>query len=126
MKLLESKDEVEQLDLVIRVRPTSVTLALAILTRMDAPRVGVRGEITRKVPCPNMKVLRLQFDNIEGATRREVSESCRWMMRGRRSAGYFIEKCYIWWHYEDWNKAASFVLVMENEVVRTEEMSVSA
>ena len=126
MEILESKDEVEELDLVIRVQVTSVTLALDILSRMGGtPWMRARGSITREllVPCPNMKVLRLQFDDISGATRKEVSESCRRMMHSRRLAGYFMEECYIWWHYEDWNKAPS-ALIMENEVVRTEEPSV--
>ena len=117
LELLESKDEVEQLDLVFG----STTSVQRHLTRFS-----VTNHITGRVPCPNMKVLRIQFGAVAGANREQVSQSCRQMMDNRRLAGYFLEKCYIWWSYGDWKKAAPSVLVMENEVVRTEEMSVSA
>ncbi len=111
LEFLESKDEVEQLDLVIF--SYSAETAQDILNSMSATN-----HITMKVPCPNMKVLGLQFHDIRGAKNREqVSQSCRQMMNERRSAGHFLEKCYIWWHHEDRKKAAAFVLVMENEVV---------
>ncbi len=114
LELLESKDEVEQLDLMIRaVFASPAELAQAILTRMSGGN-----HITRKVPCPNMKVLRLQFGDIRGASREQVSQSCSAMMHSRRLAGYSLGKCYIWWHHEDWKKVAPLVLVMENEVVR--------
>jgi len=115
MEFLESKDEVEQLDLVIMAGFASPPdLAQVVLSRMS-----VTNHITKKVPCPNMKVLRLQFSDIRGANREQVSQySCRQMMNNRRLAGYFLEKCYIWWHHEDWKKDAPLVLVMENEVVR--------
>ncbi len=110
---LASKDEVEQLDLVIISGSASpAELAQAILGRMSVVKI-----ITMKVPCPNMKVLRLQFDDIPDANREQVTQSCRQMMNNRRLAGYFLERCYIWWHHEDWNENAPLVLVMENEVV---------
>ncbi len=114
MGFLESKDEVEQLDLEIRARSgLPVELAQVILSRMSATNY-----ITMKVPCPNLKVLGLQFPNIGDANREQVSQSCRQMMNNRRLAGYFLEKCYIWWHFEDWEKDPPLVLVMENEVVK--------
>ena len=108
LESLESKYEVEQLDLVIRAgsAPPAV-LAQVILTGMTVTNHGT-------IPCPNMKVLRLQFDDIQGANREQVSQSCRQMMNSRRLAGYFLEKCCIWWHREDWKKAASLKLVMAN------------
>jgi len=115
MELLESKDEVEQLGLTI-TDGSRTDLAQVILTRMSAPN-----HITRKVPCPNMKVLRLQFDDVREANREQVSQSCRQMMDNRRFVGYFLRKCYIWWSYQDWEEAAPLVLVMDNEVIRTEE-----
>ena len=114
LELLESKDEVEQLDLVIIAGLASpAELAQVLLTRMSGSH-----QIAMKVPCPNMKVLRLQFGDIRGANREQVSRSCWQMMNNRRLAGYSLEKCYIWWHQKDWNKDATTVLVMENEVVK--------
>ncbi len=114
LELLESKDEVEQLDLVIEeLFGSPAEVALVILTRMS-----VTNHVTMKVPCPNMKVLGLQFRDIRGADREHVSRSCRQMMNKRQSAGYFLEKCCIWWRHDDWKKEASLVLVMEDEVVR--------
>jgi len=113
MELLESKDEVEQLDLVIKSIFTSLAeLEWAIFTRMSV------NHSTMKVPCPNMKVLRLRFWSIRGSSREQLSRSCRQMMNNRRLAGYFLEKCYIWWDHEDWKNDDPLVLVMENEVVR--------
>ncbi len=111
LELLESKDEVEQLDLVV-----GSTAVQKLLTSFS-----VTNHITGKAPCPNMKVLRLRFGDIQGANKAQISQSCRQMMINRRLAGYFLEKCYIWWSYEDWRKAAPLVLVMENKVVRTEK-----
>ena len=119
-RLMESKDEVEQLDLIIEssIGP-SPEIAGNILTMMS-----MSNNTTRKVPCPNMKVLRLQFDdNIEGADRERVSQSCRQMMNVRQLAGYSMERCYIWWSYGDWDTVGPSALVMENEVVRTEKSS---
>src|SRR5258706_3767536 len=92
LELLESKDEVEQLDLeIIAGTASPAELANVILSRMS-----VANHITMKVPCPNMKVLRLQFDYIRGGSRNQVSQSCRQMMNSRQLAGYFLEKCYSW------------------------------
>ena len=114
LEILESKDEVEQLDLMfITGLPSPAELAQVILTRMSATN-----HITMKVPCPNMKVLRLQFGDTRGANKEQVTQSCRQMMDNRRLAGYFLGKCYIWWDYEDYKNDAPLVLVMENEVVR--------
>ncbi len=110
LEILESKDEVEQLDLVIKA---GYPLPQVILSRMS-----VTNHITMKVPCPNMKVLRLQFLGILAENRGQVGQLCREMMNNRRLAGYFLEKCYIWWDHKDWKKDAPLVLVMENEVVR--------
>ena len=109
LEFLETKDEVEQLDLVIMAVLGSRAELVWVMT-------SVTNHIT--IPCPNMKVLRLQFRDVRGADRELVSQLCRKMMNKRRLAGYFLEKCYIWWHQDDWEKDAPFVLVMENEVVR--------
>ena len=115
--LLESKDEVEQLDLVLASRWASpYTAAQQILTDISVPN-----RITRKYPCPNMKVLRLQFGDLGGADREQISQSCRQMMNNRRLAGYSLEKCCIWWNYKDWAKPPPLVWVMENEEVSTKE-----
>ena len=119
MGLLESKNKVEQLDLVIAAGLGSPAAAQRILSR-----ISMTNHITRKVPCPNMKVLRLQFSDPSGAYRQKISQSCRQVMINRRLTGCFLEKCYIWWNYEDWTKAPQLALVMENEKVRTEEWSV--
>ena len=103
----------EQLDLAIAGTAIPDTIAQHILQSMSATNTH-----TMKVPCPNMVVLRLQFFDIPVANREWISDSCRQMMDKRRLAGCFMEKCYIWWHHEDWETDAPFVLVMENEVVR--------
>ena len=120
LELLESKDEVEQLDLEIsNFGPDSH----AETTQFILTRMSVANNVTMKVPCPNMKVLRLQFENIWGANKEQVSESCRKMMNNRQLAGYLMERCYIWWNRKDRKKHASLVLVMENEVARVSSSS---
>ena len=114
LECLESKDEVEHLDLLV-FKPTT-TIPQHLLTRFS-----VTNQITGRVPCPNMTVLRLRFYDVESANREQVGQLCMQMMNIRRLVGYSLEKCYIWWHYKDWKKAAPLVLVMENEEVRTEE-----
>ena len=125
LKLLESKDEVEQLDLVISVSSSSPPTAFTytqVLTRFS-----VTNPITNKLPCPNMKVLRLQVSGLQDTDteRTKVIQSCMEMMNDRRLTDHPMEKCYIWWNYtwwneNDWEIAASLVLVMENETVRIE------
>ena len=41
-----------------------------------------------------------------------------------RLASHSLEKSYLWWHHDDWETAASLVLVMENETVRIEGWAV--
>ena len=120
LELLESKDQVEQLDLVLLIGlPSSVALPSADISAQGIlTRLSVANQFTRKLPCPNMKVLRLQFFSLTGTDREQVIQSCRQMMDNRRLAGYPLEKCYIWLRKQDWEKAASLVLVMENEQVR--------
>ena len=115
LELFEFKDEVEQLDLlIIAGTDLGAQLVSAILTGMSATN-----HITMKVPCPNMKVLRLQFaGGMSKRNKRQIIHSCRQMMDNRRLAGYVMEGCYIWWFGEDWDKDVPLVLAMENEVVR--------
>ena len=112
LKLLEFKDEVEQLDLVIFIQCAATQ---KILTGFS-----VTNPITKRMPCPNMKVLRLQFDGVTGAKREQVGQLCRQMMTNRRLAGYSLETCYIWWDENEWEEAAPLVLAMENAEVRIE------
>ena len=63
LELLESKDEVEQLDLVLTGRSFS-TDAQEFLTPLSAVNL-----ITRKLPCPNMKALVLRFFDEAGELR---------------------------------------------------------
>ena len=107
---LEPKDEVEELDLIIEAE-------FALSAELILTRMSTFNRATRKLPCPNMKVLRLQFLDVQGADREQVSRSCRQMMIKRQSVGYSMEKCYIWWSHGDWNKPAPLVLVMKNVVV---------
>jgi len=111
LELLQSKDEVEQLDLVL-IGSFSGIRAQEFLTSLS-----VVNHITGKLPCPNMKVLGLRFFD---AYRGEVVRPCRQMMDNRRLAGYSLEKCYIWLREDDWEKVAPLVLVMENGKVRIE------
>jgi len=111
LELLQSRDEVEQLDLVL-IGSFSGIRAQEFLTSLS-----VVNHITGKLPCPNMKVLGLRFFDAHSG---EVIQPCRQMMDSRRLAGYSLEKCYIWLREDDWEKVAPLVLVMENEKVRIE------
>jgi len=117
LELLGSKDEVEQLDLAFFLGSSSAssTTALEVLTGLS-----VTNSITRKLRCPNMKELGLQFFYLIGADRKQVIQSCTQVMNNRRLAGHSLEKCCLWWSYNYWEKPASLVLVMENENVRIE------
>ena len=116
LELLESKDKVEQLDLVIFPESTSSPAAhMGILTGFS-----VTNPVINNLPCPNIKVLRLQVLGLRDTDRKEVIQSCMQMMNNRRLSGHSLEKCYIWWHNNVWETAASLVLVMENETVRIE------
>jgi hypothetical protein len=124
LELLESKDDVEQLELVFLKPSNSVNPFASPLSadfREILTTLSVTNFITRKLPCPNMKVLRLRFVHLEGKNWTQVGQSCRELMDKRRLVGYSLEKCYIWSHKNDWEKAAPLVLVMENETVRIEE-----
>ena len=121
LDLFESKDEVEQLDLeIFSGYISSCSAYTELLTRLS-----VTNPITNKSPCPNMKVLRLQVAGLLDAYKEEVIQSCVRMMNNRRLTGHSLEKCHIWWSYDNrWDSssetAASLVLVMENETVRIE------
>ena len=112
LESLEFKDEVEQLILVIFIQSVAMQEMLT--------GFSVTNPITKRVPCPNMKVLRLQFDGVTGAKREQVGQLCRQMMNNRRLAGYSLETCYIWWDENEWEEAAPLILVMENAEVRIE------
>jgi len=106
LEWVEYKDEVEQLELVLEHSTVLFT---------DLVRLSVVKHVTGKLPCPNMKALKLRFINVKSADQEQVRQSCMQMMDDRRLAGYFLEKCYIWWQRRDWLQAASLVLVMENK-----------
>ena len=108
LELLEFKDEVEQLDLVFATGSVLPTTASEVLTGLS-----VANPITRIFPCPNMKVLKLQFVKLTDPNRqKQVIESCRRMMYNRRFADHSMEKCYLWWLQDSWENAASPVVVM--------------
>jgi hypothetical protein len=110
MDILEANHEVQQLELTIRSFSSQ-----QLLTRLSV----INGD-TKKVPCPNMKVLHLQFLFGEQGNMGQVSQWCRQMVDERRLAGYPIEKCCIWWDVDDWEQPASLVLVTRSGEVRTE------
>jgi len=115
LTMLESKDEVEQLELVLSVGLFDFNLA-SVLTMVQKVlnRLSVINHTTNKLPCANMKVLKLRFRSIGiGAVKEQVGQLCRQMMDDRRLAGHSLEKCYIWCGDTDSEKAASLVLVME-------------
>ena len=86
--LLESKDEMEQLELQFGV---SVHLQ-DILTRLS-----VVNQSTKRVSCSNIKVLGLQCSRISDYTRDIVTKWCMEMMGERKLAGYPLDKCCVWW-----------------------------
>lgn len=107
LELLETKDEVEQLELVFLKHNEQSALAGMALV----------GNITRKLPCPNMKVLKLWHLSTEDGQRKQVIQWCMQMMTNRRLVGQSIEKCCIWWEETEWEKDAALVLIMQNEEV---------
>jgi hypothetical protein len=119
LELLESKYEVEQLDLVLLYGFSSLVALLpaSISAQEILTGLSLANHITMNLPCPNMKVLRL---SILGINREQVIQPCLQMMNNRRLAGHSLEKCYIWLRAGDWEEAAPLVLVTENETVRIE------
>ena len=117
LELLGVKDEVEQLDLVFSTESFLSTTTLEVLSGLS-----VINPITKTLPCPNMKVLRLQFDDLMDPNREQlVFQSCVWMMNKRRLAGHSLDKCYLWWLRGRWERAPSLAFVTENGTVRIEE-----
>ena len=113
LESMESKDEVEALELVIVSLPASPITASEVLTKFSVTNL-----ITRTLPYPNVKMLRLRFSNLMGEDRKKVLQSCTQMMSNRRLAGHSLERCYLWWRH--WERASSLALVMENDTVRIE------
>ena len=116
LESLEFTDEVEQLDLVFLAGFGLSYTVLEVLTGLS-----LTNPITRVSPCPNMKVLKLQFVSLTDPNEnQQITQACMRTMHNRRLAGHSLETCYIWWNRRDWANAASLVLVMENETVRIE------
>ena len=115
-EMLEPMNEVEQLEIVLLPKLFSFWTTKDIFSWFCQTN-----RLTGELPCLNMKVLRFCFVDFEVAKRKRVSSLCKWMMKTRRLAGYSLEKCYIWWDYNDRKKAASLVLNMVNEEVEIEE-----
>jgi len=111
LELLGSKDEVEQLDLVLIGHFSGAGSEEPLTSLLMADHV------TGKPHCPNMKVLGLRFLD---ENKEPIIQTCWQFMNNRRLAGYPMEKCYIWLREEDWEEVAPLVLVMENETVRLE------
>jgi hypothetical protein len=108
---LRSKEVVEELELELwfPCRTEEIITGLSMINNE-----------TRTPPCPNMKVLRLQFQSDATVERENISQWCIQMMKNRRFLGYPIEKCCILWG-EEWEKATPLVLVMQNGAVGMEE-----
>lgn len=112
LTFLESKDEVERLELEL----SSLSDSQGILAGLSE----ING-MTKNMPCPNMKGLHLQFWGLEYDKWEQVRHWCTQMMDKRISAGHPIERCCIWWDYADWKKPALLVLVVQNGKVRIDE-----
>jgi hypothetical protein len=119
LKLLEFKDEVEQLDLVLlhALSPSVTRLPAIAIEQQILSGLSLVNHITMKLPCPNMKWLRLWIRDSRSHSEQFI-QPCLQMMDNRRLAGYSLNECYIWLHKGNWEKA--LVLVMENETVRIE------
>jgi hypothetical protein len=109
--LLEAKDEVEQLVLRLSAHFDPQEL-LTMLTPVNR---------TMRMPCVNMRVLKLLFESLGGYTRGNVSHWCMQMMDSRGLAGYPIDKCCIWWERNAWSGPPSQVLATQNGMSRIEE-----
>jgi len=88
LDLLESKDEVEQVE--FQIGP-------AFHLQRTLNRLSVVNGNTMKMSCSNMKVLGLHCSEISSSMKYLVREWCVQMMNSRRSAGHPMEKCCIWW-----------------------------
>ena len=106
LELLESKDEIEQLDL---------SFSYSVLTCFPMAKL-----VTREFRCPDIKMLRFQFLDLADAKRKHVVRTCMPTMEKGGSADYHLETPYMWWHHDDWETAASLVWIMENETARIE------
>ena len=115
-EMLEPIDEVEQLELMVSHHAFSSETVEDIFSWFCEAN-----PITKKLPCLHMKVLKLCFVNFGAANRERLSNLCRYVMKTRESAGYSLEKCYIWWDYHDWRKAGPLVMVTKDEEVEMEE-----
>jgi len=103
LELLESKDEVEQLQL----KFIDGTVSHGALEGLS-----VINHHTTKILCPNLKALRLQFRLVEDEkSKGGIIQQCMHMLALRKLAGHPLEKCSIWWHYNDWENSASMVMV---------------
>jgi hypothetical protein len=102
--LLEAKYEVEQ-------------LVLRLSTHID-PRemLQMLSPVTSNsmMPCANVRVLKLLFENLGGYNRDSVSHWCTQMMSSRGLADCPVEKCCIWWERNAWGGPPSQVLATQN------------
>ena len=112
LEFLNYEGEVEQLDLVFpavvsateSVLPTTWFEVLSMLSETN-PFAKMSG-------FPNMKVLRLQFVELtDPKGQQQVIRLCKQIMSNRRLDGYSMQKCYLWWLQDSWEKAAPFVVV---------------
>jgi hypothetical protein len=111
LELLESKDEVEQLDLLL---PGFSPFAIE---QQILSRLSLVNHITMKLPCPNMKSLGLWIPDSRGI-REQFIQPCSQLMDNRRLAGHSLRKCYVFLRKGNWEK--ELVLGMENETVTIE------
>lgn len=86
LDLLESKDELEELQFRISFNLQDILARLSVVN-----------EKTKRVSCVNMKVLGLRCSHLAGYTSELVTQWCMQMMNERKLAGHPMDKCCIWW-----------------------------
>jgi hypothetical protein len=114
--LLDAKDEVEHLVLRLSAH-FGDQKTLTILSVALSPAKWT----TKRMPCPNMRVLKLLFESLGGYNRDNVRHWCMQVMDLRRLAGCPIEKCCIWWEKNTWSGPPSQVLATRNGKSRMQE-----
>ena len=88
-ELLESKDEIERLELQFG----NYFAVQNILLRFSEVN-----ENTGNVSCPNTKVLDLHFSRHSDHMKQFINQWCIRMMDRRRLTGHPLEECRIWWN----------------------------
>ena len=98
-------------------RPANTSFDTQTIPKVEDAIDHTCNQSERKMICPNLKVLGLEFlfHDVDG-NRDKVKQWCVVMMESRRQAGFPLDRCCIWWGYSaHWEMEPSLVLFTSNE-----------